>query len=162
MEDLWAFNDEARVRAVAASRIPVISAVGHETDFTLCDFAADCRAPTPSAAAELALPDRVSIQERIGQVKARMDRDVVHRLDALGKRVAAQNSANTHNSPFCRAEFLYRFKCVLGACGVKAASAARQKMYYRRNCRLVDFQKQNEDFCQNRGVIFVHFRTAFL
>jgi len=83
VEDLWAFNDERVVRAVAACPVPIVSAVGHETDFTLTDFAADLRASTPSAAAELLVPDRRELADGIAHLAARLSNSV---RSALGQR----------------------------------------------------------------------------
>lgn len=95
VEDLWAFNEEVLARAVFASEIPVISAVGHETDYTICDFVADLRAPTPSAAAECAVPDRLELLDRLTSAKQHICSLVRNRFDtereklnAIGKNAA--------------------------------------------------------------------------
>jgi exodeoxyribonuclease VII large subunit len=88
LEDLWAFNEEAVARAVAASKIPVISAVGHETDVTIADFVADLRAPTPSAAAELVVREKARLAADLTALGQRLERALRQRVDRLAERVA--------------------------------------------------------------------------
>ena len=94
MEDLSAFNEETVARAIVACAMPVVSGVGHETDFTIADFVADARAPTPTAAAELVSPNRAELLVRLGALGARLSRDIdralntrMQQLDYLGKRL---------------------------------------------------------------------------
>ncbi|NIQ93885.1 MAG: exodeoxyribonuclease VII large subunit [Desulfuromonadales bacterium] len=87
IEDLWAFNEEAVARAISASRIPVISAVGHEVDTTIADLVSDLRAPTPSAAAELVVKERLALENHLDHLTLRMATQVRSRLQRLGDRV---------------------------------------------------------------------------
>lgn len=98
-EDLWCFNDEVLARAIAESEVPVISAVGHETDFTICDFVADLRAPTPSAAAELAFPDTAEILSRVKVLGRKAEDSTVNRLNNLQNRLEIMRKSVELHSP---------------------------------------------------------------
>lgn len=99
IEDLWEFNDEGLARAVYNSDIPVISAVGHETDFTICDFVADMRVPTPSAAAELAVPDANELQYALSALKNRMFLNVSSGIADRRSRLEYLTSKGVLKSP---------------------------------------------------------------
>ena len=88
LEDLWAFNEEIVARAIARSRLPIISAVGHEIDFSIADFVADLRAPTPSAAAELVVKAKSEFQNELRQFQQRLDKDLRYRLSESRRRLA--------------------------------------------------------------------------
>jgi exodeoxyribonuclease VII large subunit len=99
VEDLWAFNDEDVVRAVAGSHAPVVSGIGHDTDLILVDYAADVRAPTPSAAAEVATPDRVELQQDLQALVARMERAFKEQLDEANAELSEQFASLQWLSP---------------------------------------------------------------
>ena len=105
-EDLWCFNDEAVARAVAGSRLPVVSGVGHEIDTTLCDFAADVRASTPSNAAEIVFPDRKELEGRIGLIRSGLIRALANELRQAELRVRENIQRLSALSPEKRIEAL--------------------------------------------------------
>lgn len=104
MEDLWAFNEEPVARAIAASRVPVISCVGHEVDFTIADFVADLRAPTPSAAAELVVQNAQNTREKVSQLAKRLAQAV----SVLYERAARRLEAAVNNRVFLEPSVLTR------------------------------------------------------
>jgi exodeoxyribonuclease VII large subunit len=129
LEDLWAFNEEPLVRAVAACRIPIISAVGHEIDFTLCDFAADARAETPSAAAELISSDFLDGAGRAAQAAHRIDELATDTLERARDRLAAARNHLRLLSPTAQVEQAW---LRLDDLGNRLGSALRQTVGMRR------------------------------
>jgi exodeoxyribonuclease VII large subunit len=89
IEDLWSFNSEKLARRIFDAKTPIISAVGHETDFTICDFVADMRAPTPSAAAEIAVPDRRELMMRVDQLDERLTSALIRNVQRARERLNA-------------------------------------------------------------------------
>jgi len=102
LEDLWCFNDESVVRAIVESQLPVISAIGHEVDITLCDFAADLRAATPTAAAELAVPDAQEFQNQLNQLKNRIELSKDRYFSHLNQNIEWLAKRITHPTAYIR------------------------------------------------------------
>ncbi|KLU66252.1 exodeoxyribonuclease 7 large subunit [Desulfosporosinus acididurans] len=102
LEELWAFNTEIVARSIAASRIPIISAVGHETDVTISDYVADLRAPTPSAAAELAVPILVDLQLQVEQLRTRLKNGLEAQIERKRQQLAGIANKGPLKDPFWR------------------------------------------------------------
>lgn len=133
LEELWAFNEETVARSVYASRIPIISAVGHETDFTICDFVADLRAATPTAAAELTVPHHLELKQQLSAVTVQMRKSLLSRLELQRERLVKMRRSQALTNPWrllqqpaersdrLREQLLYRMKGI-------AASAHQNKL----------------------------------
>jgi exodeoxyribonuclease VII large subunit len=131
IEDLWAFNDERVARAIAGCRVPVISAVGHETDFTIADFVADLRAPTPSAAAELVVQEKLHVVRRLGDLYGGLKQALADRLERERERVEALARRRVLTEPSRALRDLHRRLDDLGARLGLAVGRRRQDAAHR-------------------------------
>lgn len=102
LEELWAFNEEVVARSIFDSKIPVVSAVGHETDFTIADFVADLRAPTPSAAAELVVPEKASLENRLSGLSIRLSSAMERKLEATRSELEQLKNSPAFRQPYAR------------------------------------------------------------
>ena len=129
IEDLWAFNEEIVARAIFASRIPIVSAIGHETDFTIADFVSDHRAPTPSAAIELIVPDAQELQQRIADFESHLKRSIRVRIESLqAKLIAARNRI----SPVRQVDRLNRQQQIIDQLELRIQRATTQRLGHSR------------------------------
>ena len=130
MEDLWAFNEENVARAIAACKTPVVSAVGHETDFTIADMVADLRAPTPSAAAELSVPEKETLIASIHSLENDLSRAMERQLSQKRLLLTAAHQHLVAASPARRSE---RLKASLASISVRMEAAVRTAVQQKRN-----------------------------
>lgn len=141
MEDLWPFNEEIVARTIAAIEVPIVSAVGHEIDFTICDFVADLRAPTPSAAAELIVPDVVDLTHRIDIFARALSRELLKRLRDAQQRLDFARSGLQrclrHKIDGCR-------QCIVQIGRALFAHSPARELQLRRN-RVVDLTRRLSD-----------------
>jgi exodeoxyribonuclease VII large subunit len=138
IEDLWEFNEEIVARAIFNSSVPIVSAVGHEIDFTICDFVADLRAPTPSAAAELIVPDIIELQRRIGDCTRALARQLLNRARDAQQRL--DHASETLQRCLAHKIDSYKRGLLHMARALQARSPARELMT-RRN-RFVDLHRR--------------------
>ena len=143
LEDLWAFNDEHLARAIFHSRLPVMSAVGHEVDTTLADLAADRRAPTPSAAAEMLVPDSHELAQRLVGLERRLSRDIQVRLDGESQHLDHLRSRLRHPG-----EALGRQRHLLRELEVRLCRAAQARLTNER--QLLQHRQQRLGACHPR------------
>src|SRR5436305_7921262 len=141
IEDLWEFNEEIVARAIFHSKIPIISAVGHEIDFTICDFVADLRAPTPSAAAELIVPDVVDLRRQLAACARVLGRELLNRVHDAQQRL--DHAHETLHRCLAHKIDSYKRRTLHIAAALQAHSPARE-LIIRRN-RFVDLRRRFAD-----------------